>query len=317
MKRIWTILIGLLLLLGCGKGTAPEAEAAPTAEVPSFPAAAATAAPVTPTPTTQTEQIVIGGMAVVTATPMATPTPSPEPTAVPAPEPTPTPEPTATPGPLVGFVIGLDPGHQLHYDPVPEPVAPGSGETKQKVAGGCRGVNSGVYEYEITLNVSLLLRDMLEAAGAQVVMTHDVLDVNISNIQRAQMFNEANVDLGVRIHCNKGSKSTYAGAFMLVPTKNRTQFYDENVRAAKLILAAYCAETGLPTRYDEGLTYRSDQTGFNWCKRPIVNIEMGHLSNPKEDALLSDPAFQVKMARGLFNGILQYFRPDLVAAANE
>ena len=34
-------------------------------------------------------------------------------------------------------------------------------------------------------------------------------------------------------------------------------------------------------------------------------------------ALLSDPAFQVKMARGLFNGILQYFRPDLVAAANE
>ena len=41
---------------------------------------------------------------------------------------------------------------------------------------------------------------------------------------------------------------------------------------------------------------------------------MGHLSNPAEDALLSDPAFQEKMAQGLFNGILQYFRPDLFGA---
>jgi N-acetylmuramoyl-L-alanine amidase len=196
-------------------------------------------------------------------------------------------------------------------------VAPGSSETKQKVAGGCRGVKSGVYEYEVNLDVSLLLRDMLEEAGATVIMTHEVLDVNISNVQRAQMFNEANVDLGIRIHCNKSDNNKTAGAFMLVPTENRTKFYEENVRAAQVILKAYCAETGLSMRYKDGITYRNDQTGFNWCTRPIINIEMGHLSNPSEDALLSDPAFQVKMARGLFNGILQYFRPDLVAAANE
>jgi N-acetylmuramoyl-L-alanine amidase len=159
---------------------------------------------------------------------------------------------------------------------------------------------------------------MLQEAGAMVVLTHDVLDVNISNIQRAQMFNEAQVDLGIRIHCNNGgSERKYTGAFMLVPTENRTKFYEQNVEAAKTILAAYCEETGLPTRYKDGITYRSDQTGFNWCERPIVTIEMGHLSNPAEDALLSDPEFQVKMARGLFNGILRYFRPDLVAAANE
>ena len=77
-------------------------------------------------------------------------------------------------------------------------MAPGSKETKQKVAGGCRGVKSGVYEYEVNLNVGLLLRDLLQEAGATVVMTHEVLDVNISNSQRAQMFNEAKVDLGIR-----------------------------------------------------------------------------------------------------------------------
>ncbi len=306
MKKLWAILI-LAFLAGCGKAL-PQAEAAPAT-------AAVTAAPATEAPTAIPEQQITIGVSTV-QTPAPTPVPTPVPT--PTPEPTPTPTPTPTPGPLTGFIIGLDPGHQLIYDPSQEPVAPGSRETKQKVAGGCRGIHSGVYEYEVNLNVGLLLRDMLQEAGATVVMTHEVLDVNISNIERAQMFNEANVDLGIRLHCNNGDPAKkYTGAFMIVPTERRTKFYEQNVQAAKTILAAYCAETGLPTRYKEGMTYRSDQTGFNWCERPIINIEMGHLSTPSEDALLSDPAFQVKMARGLFNGILNYFRPDLVAAANE
>ena len=307
MKKLWAICILLLLLAGCSqKAEAPVAEAVPTeAPVTAAPTAEPTALP--------EQQISID----VTVTETAAPTPVPTPEPTPTPAPTDTPEPTPTPGPLEGFVIGLDPGHQRIYDPAQEPVAPGSRETKQKVAGGCRGVKSGVYEYEVNQNVSLLLRDLLEEAGATVVLTHDTLDVNISNSQRAQMFNDANVDLGIRSHCNKNSNSKIGGAFMLVPTENRTKFYEDNVRAAKTILAAYCAETGLSMRYKDGITYRSDQTGFNWCTRPIINIEMGHLSNPREDALLSDPEFQAKMARGLFNGILRYFRPDLVAAANE
>ena len=302
MKKIWGILI-LILLMGCSQeAAAPAAEAAPTA-------AFTTAPSVTAAPTVRSEQITIG----ISATEPATPTPMASPTPSPIPEPTSAP----TPAPLDGVIVGLDPGHQLNYDPAPEPVAPGSSETKQKVAGGCRGVKSGAYEYEVNLNVSLLLRDLLQEAGATVVMTHDVLDVNISNIQRAQMFNAAKVDLGLRLHCNKGKNSRDAGAFMIVPTEKRTKSYAENIRAAEAILAAYCEETGLSTRYQGGLTYRGDQTGFNWCERPIITIEMGHLSNPEEDALLSDPDFQMKMAQGLFNGILHYFRPDLVAAANE
>ena len=308
MKKLWAICILLLLLAGCaGKAETPVVETEPT-EAP------VTAAP-TAEPTALPEQQISIDMT-VTETAAPTPVPTPEPT--PTPAPTDTPEPTPTPGPLEGFVIGLDPGHQRIYDPAQEPVAPGSRETKQKVAGGCRGVKSGVYEYEVNLNVGLLLRDMLEEAGATVVMTHDTLDVNISNIERAQVFNEANVDLGIRLHCNNGgSEKKYSGAFMIVPTEKRTQFYEDNIRAAATILAAYCEETGMTTRYKDGITYRSDQTGFNWCERPIINIEMGHLSNPAEDALLSDPAFQVKMARGLFNGIVRFFRPDLTPAANE
>lgn len=90
---------------------------------------------------------------------------------------------------------------------------------------------------------------------------------------------------------------------MLVPTEN--PFQEECVRAAETILSAYGEATGIST--SRGLTYRSDQTGFNWCERPIVNIEMGHMTNPEEDQKLIDPEFQDKMAEGLYQGILAYF----------
>lgn len=97
-----------------------------------------------------------------------TPVPSPPPTAIPTNTSTPTavptdtPAPTPTPLPMAGIVIGIDPGHQRIYDPKPEPVAPGSSQTKQRVAGGARGVKSRVLEYQVNLAVGLMLRDLLE-----------------------------------------------------------------------------------------------------------------------------------------------------------
>ncbi len=283
------------LLLACGTPAGEQQAAAPSETVPS--------APIEETEIEIPKDTIPAS--VTTLPPVPTPTPTPEPT--PTPTPSPTPEPTPEPLPLEGIVIGIDPGHQRVYDPKPEPVAPGSKTTKAKVAGGCRGVKSGVYEYEVVLNVGLYLKALLEEQGATVVITHDTLDVNISNIERAQMFNDANVDLAIRLHCNKSDDRKTRGAFMLVPSEKRTEFFDYNVTAAKTILAAYLEATGLPMRYKDGMTYRSDQTGFNWCNRPIINIEMGHLSNPDDDALLSTDDFQKTMAQGLLNGILQFF----------
>lgn len=125
-------------------------------------------------------------------------------------------------------------------------------------------------------------------------------------MERAKFFNEHNVDLGVRLHCNGTEDGSVRGAFMLVPASKSYPYYEENIRAAKCILEAYGEATGLKTK--KGITYRSDQTGFNWCERPIVNIEMGHMSNPDEDMLLTDAEFQKKMAKGIYNGIINYFK---------
>ena len=206
--------------------------------------------------------------------------------------------------PLYGIVIGVDPGHQKHSDKNKEPVAPGSSVMKKKVSSGTRGVVTGIYEYRVNLTVGLLLKDMLVDAGATVVMTHTKADVNISNVERAEIFNKNRVDLGVRLHCNGNIDQSVRGAFMLVPMSKDYPYYEDCVLAAEAILNAYGLETGIDVA--KGITYRSDQTGFNWCTRPIVNIEMGHMTNPEEDTLLTDLDFQIKMAKGIFNGIVAY-----------
>ena len=91
---------------------------------------------------------------------------------------------------------------------------------------------------------------------------------------------------------------------MLVPAKN--PYLEDCNRAASLLIEEYCKATDAKNL---GITKRSDQTGFNWCKRMIVNIEMGHMTNKEEDYLLTDPDYQKKMAQGLLNGILRYFEP--------
>lgn len=206
------------------------------------------------------------------------------------------------PLPLAGYIIGLDPGHQSKSNSEQEPVAPGSSETKKKVSSGTEGRFTRVPEYQVNLNVALLLRDMLEEQGATVVMTRETNDVNISNVERAQFFNAQKTDYALRLHCNGTDDKSIHGAFMLVPTEN--PYLEQCNLAAQLLIDAYCKETGANNM---GITKRSDQTGFNWCERMIVNIEMGHMTNEEEDHKLADSNYQKKMAQGLLNGILAYF----------
>ncbi len=290
MKRFGlAVLVILTLALACGS---PQTAEAPVTRAPTF-----TARP-TAAPTADTDTVVFD-----------TPTPSPVPTLPPTP--TPTPAPTPVP-PLYGLRIGLDPGHQQRADINQEPIAPDELKTKMKCSSGTRGIATGIYEYEVNLAVALKLQALLEEGGAEVVITRTTNSVNISNRERAELFNENEVDLAVRLHCNGTDDTSVRGAFMLLPSQERTAYYNENVRAATAIIEQYCAITGLSMRKRNGITYSSEQTGFNWCTRPIVCIEMGHMSNETEDLLLTNDTFQDKMAFGIYRGILAYFDPDSV-----
>jgi N-acetylmuramoyl-L-alanine amidase len=202
-------------------------------------------------------------------------------------------------------VVLIDPGHQKTPDLTPEPIGPGSAETKEKVKGGATGVFTKVPEYRQVLAISMKLRDRLQAAGIKVVMVRTTDDVNIANSQRAIMGNQAGAALAVRVHLDSNSDPKVRGFSTLYPSGNTwvKPIEAESKRAAGLVQAAAVKATGAA---DRGLFGRADMTGFNYSKVPTIIVECALMSNKDDDVLAATPAYQDKLAAGIAAGVLQY-----------
>lgn len=85
-------------------------------------------------------------------------------------------------------IIGIDPGHQGPNVDMSdlEPLGPGSTEMKAKASTGTQGTFSGLPEYQLNLDVSLKLQQILENRGYQTVLTRTDNDTAISNKERAE-----------------------------------------------------------------------------------------------------------------------------------
>ena len=201
----------------------------------------------------------------------------------------------------------LDAGHQARADLTKEPNGPNSTEMKARVSGGTKGTTTGVYEYELTLEIAWLLKAELENRGYTVLMTRESHEVNISNSERAIMANEANADISVRIHVNGDGNSSANGAETLAPSEGNayvSAIAQESQKLSKAVIDAYCNSTGMRNR---GVKLRDDMTGMNWSEIPVTIIELGFMSNPTDDTNMQHDAYQEKMVTGIANGIDDYF----------
>ena len=205
------------------------------------------------------------------------------------------------------IVVVIDPGHQGKGDSAKEANGPGSSTMKARVTSGCTGVASGIPEYKLTLEISLMLRTELENRGYKVYMTRSTHDVNISNKERAQYASSVGADIAVRIHADSVDNSSVRGATALAPSKNNayvSHLASASQSLSSKIMASYCGATGFKNR---GVQANDTMTGINWSEVPVTIVELGFMSNPEEDMAMQDDAMQNNMVQGIANGIDNYF----------
>ena len=207
------------------------------------------------------------------------------------------------------LVVAIDPGHQGNWVDMSEkePNGPGSSEMKAKATTGTQGSFSGKAEYELNLEISLLLRDELEKRGYRVILTREDNDTAISNAERAQMAYEEGGDIYVRIHANGSDDAGVQGALAMVPSSNNPyipELAEDSYTLAECILSAYCEKASFTSL---GIQYYDNMTGINWSKLPVMILEMGFMTNQSDDLRMSDASVQLLMAEGIADGIDLYF----------
>ena len=193
--------------------------------------------------------------------------------------------------PLAGKVIIIDPGH-----------------------GGIDGgaVFKGVIEKNVTLPISLQLRDYLQEQGALVLMTREE-DVDLADeragtvrerkrmdlVNRTKFINESEADMFISIHANAFPQSKFRGAQTFY-----SPAFKENKRAAKLIQAELIKNLKNTTRQAKPL---ENVYLVKHSKKPGVLVEVGFLSNDQERMDLQNKVYQDDLALSIYTGVIRYF----------
>lgn len=210
--------------------------------------------------------------------------------------------------PLEGLTICIDAGHgnATRATDLKEPIAPGSEIMKAAIATGTSGVSTKITEASLNLTVSKKLKKALTDKGANIIMVREVDNCNLTNVERTKLWNSSGADFTIRIHANGINDSNVSGVLMMVPgdkyIKNR-EMIDKSTLVGQYILNGVLKYTKAKSR---GTIISNELTGFNWSKIPVVLLEMGFMTNPKEDELLNTDSYQDKIVTGIVEGVEKY-----------
>ncbi|KGE17662.1 N-acetylmuramoyl-L-alanine amidase [Paenibacillus wynnii] len=179
-------------------------------------------------------------------------------------------------GSIRGKLIVIDPGHG-GSDP------------------GMLGTTHNTMEKDLNLQTALYVRDYLLARGARVEMTRTT-DRKVALSRRVGVSESLNADAFVSIHYNSSPKKV----------SGLLTFYHSET---DLLLAR-----AIETRLGQGVGLKSNGLSFGDYHILRENsttaalIELGFLSNPKDEAIVRKSSYQKKAAKAIAVGLADYFK---------
>ncbi len=200
---------------------------------------------------------------------------------------------------------------------------------------------SGHYEKDLTLKMARETRKLLEKAGYKVVMTRDS-DVYISLRGRIKKAHQAQADLFISIHADSSTNTSAKGlsiytlsetssdreAAALAERENKSDILfemdlgDVKQDASTVLIDLAQGETMKQSRSYANFVAKEmaknvhtlpqphRHAGFAVLKSPnvpAVLLEMGYLSNKKEEAQLQKSSYRKKLSEALVRAINKYF----------
>jgi N-acetylmuramoyl-L-alanine amidase len=212
--------------------------------------------------------------------------------------------------PLVGKIVGIDPGHngRNYTDPSYIDHLIWNGREYETCNTTGTETDSGYTEAQFNFNVATYLAADLRAEGAKVVLTrHSNTGIGPCVNQRAEIIDHSGANVAIDIHADGGPPDG-RGFAILEPVADgpNDRIIGASERFGRDVLERYAALTGMPTsNYDGtgGIVFRDDLAGLNLTTVPEVLIETGNMRNPTDAALLITARFQHLAAAGLSQAI--------------
>ena len=179
----------------------------------------------------------------------------------------------------------------------------GAGATSAAAVSGGMTFADGTAESKVTLAMALILKDKLLAAGYDVLMIRENDDVQLDNVARTVIANNAS-DCHIALHWD--STTSNKGAFyMSVPNVEsyrnmepvKSHWQQHNALGESLVAGL----KGAGVKIFSGGSMAMDLTQTSYSTIPSVDIELGDKASDHSQATLNT------LADGLLSGINQYF----------
>jgi N-acetylmuramoyl-L-alanine amidase len=194
---------------------------------------------------------------------------------------------------------------------------------------------SGMQEKDLNLKVARMLRDELKRQGFLVEMTRDS-DNFLSLDQRVEFIRRRKADLFISVHGNSNESSALSGLEVYYLASRHLNRYGDDEEARNRVERAVAARSSsaavrkqlsdmlgrehrletlelaslvLRTAREMGIeTRKAKGAGFRVLKHdlcPAVLVELGYMSNAREDRLLHSPEYQRQLSTCIAHSVRQ------------